>query len=152
MNTIWGIAIAMIYLCGPSKSRDSLPIKGKCPFKDGIMRKLTHHGFILGTEESSVDICGKDSVVLSATNGRVTDVVRLSYTLFITISVDTTVYTYSDIDRSLVQEGQIVKAGQAIAIAREQRIAFFVSNYLKRIFRNPDWYVDCVCELPKRTQ
>jgi hypothetical protein len=101
-----------------------------------------------GNEESTVDICGKDTVVLSATDGRVTDVIRLGHILYITIRVDTTNYTYIDIDRPLVQEGQMIKAGQAIAIAREQRIAFYVSNYLNRIFRNPDAYVDCVCELP----
>ena len=146
------MAIAMLYLFGPSKNRGFPPQKGKCPFKDGIMRKLTHRGIILGTEESTVDICGIDSMVLSATGGRVTDVIRLNYTMYISIRVDTTIYTYADIDRPLVQERQMIKAGQPIAIAREKRIAFFVSNYLNKIFRNPDGYVDCVCELPKPTQ
>ena len=152
MNDIWGIAIAIICLWGPSESRGFPPQKGKCPFKDGIMRKLTHHGFILGTEESTVDICGKDSMVLSATSGRVTDVIRLNYTMYITIRLDTTIYTYADIDRPLVQEGQMIKVGQAIAVARERRIAFFVSNYLNKIFRDPDSYVDCTCELLKPIQ
>lgn len=152
MNNIWGTAILMIFLFGPNKDRDLPPQKGKCPFKNGVMRKLTHRGFILGMEGCTVDICGNDSVVVSATNGTVTDIIGLRNALYITIKVDTTVYTYSDIDRPLVHEGQQVKAGQPIAIAREKRIAFFVSNYLNRIFRNPDGYVDCICELPKPIQ
>jgi len=94
---------------------------------------------------------GQDSVVLSATDGGVTDVMDIQGIKYISIRIDTTIYTYADIDRALVQEGQRVKSGQPIAIAREGRIEFFVSNYLGRIFRHPDSYVDCLCELPKAT-
>jgi len=114
------------------------------------MKKLTeHHGVFVGSGESTVDIWGKDSVVLSATDGRVADVISLQNIKYISIRVDTTIYTYADIDRALVHEGEPVKAGQPIAIAGEDRIEFFVGNYLGRQFRNPDAYVDCVCELPK---
>ena len=127
--------------------------KGRCPLKDGIMRPLaTRTGIIVGTEKSTVDIWGSDSVVVSATAGRVMDVIREDYTMFIIIRSDTTNYTYIDLDRSLVKEGQLVQAGQVIAIAKEKRISFYVSNFLNRIFRNPDAYVDCVCELPKTAE
>ena len=117
------------------------------------MRRLaTRTGVTLGTVESTVDIWGNDSVVVSATAGRVMDVIRENVTMYITIRTDTTNYTYIDIDRSLVKEGQLVQAGQAIAIATEKRISFYVSNFLNKIFRNPDAYVDCVCELPKPAQ
>lgn len=49
----------------------------------------------------------------------------------------------------LVREGQRIMAGQPIAIARKNRIEFYVGNYLDKIYRNPDGYVDCICELPK---
>jgi len=153
MNYIWGMAIAIVYLFGPGMDRDFLHPKGKCPFKGGVIRKLTQpKGIIIGTEESTVDISGNDSIVLSAADGRVMEVIGLQYTSYLTIKVDTTIYTYIDIDRPLVQEGQVVKAGQEIAIARGKRIAFFVSNYHNKIFRNPDAYVDCTCELIKLTQ
>jgi hypothetical protein len=116
------------------------------------MKKLTEHkGIVPGPGESTVDIWGKDSVVLSATDGRVTDVMDIQGIKYISIRMDTAIYTYADINRALVQEGQRVNAGQQIAIAREGRIEFFVSNYLGRIFRHPDAYVDCVCELAKAT-
>jgi len=150
MKSILGITTAIIYLIGPIKDSSNPPKKAKCPFKDGIMKKLTeHHGVVLGSGESTVDIWGKDSVVFSATDGRVTDVIYIQGIKYVSIRVDTTIYTYADIDRALVQEGQSVKSGQAIAIARGGRIEFFVANYLGRQFRNPDAYVDCVCELPK---
>src|SRR3984893_9751956 len=150
MKSILGITAAIICLFGPIKDSSNPPKKGKCPFKDGIIRKLTeHHGVMLGSGESTVDIWGKDSVVLSATDGRVTDVIYIQGIKYVSIRVDTTIYTYADIDRALVQEGQPVKSGQPIAIAREGRIEFFVANYLGRQFGNPDAYVDCVCELPK---
>ena len=38
-----------------------------------------------------------------------------------------------EIDRPLVKEGDMVKAGQAIGVAGEKRISFYVSNYLNRI-------------------
>ncbi len=152
MKSILGITTAIICLIGPIKNSFNPPKKAKCPFKDGIMKKLTeHHGVVLGSGESTVDIWGKDSVVLSATDGRVTDVIYIQGIKYVSIRVDTTIYTYADIDRALVQEGQPVKSGQPIAIAREGRIEFFVANYLGRQFRNPDTYVDCVCELPKAT-
>jgi hypothetical protein len=114
------------------------------------MKKLTeHHGVVLGSGESTVDIWGKDSVVLSATDGRVKDVIDIQGIKYVSVRVDTTIYTYADIDPALVHEGQPVKSGQPIAIAREDRIEFFAANYLGRQFRNPDAYVDCVCELPK---
>lgn len=129
----------------------SQPKKAKCPFKAGVMKKLTEHkGVVLGSGESTVDIWGKDTIVLSATDGRVTDVIYIQGIKYVSIRVDTTVYTYADIDRALVQDGQPVKSGQPIAIARDGRIEFYVANYLGRQFRNPDAYVDCVCELPKR--
>lgn len=150
MKSILGITIAVIYLIGTIKDSSNPPKKAKCPFKDGIMKKLTEHqGIVLGSGESTVDIWGKDSVVFSATNGRVTDAVNIQGMKYVRIQVDTTVYTYADIDRALVQEGQSVKSGQPIAIAREGRIEFFVSNYLGRQFLDPDAYVDCICELPK---
>jgi hypothetical protein len=151
MKSILGIIIAIIYLIGPTMDWFSQPKKAKCPFKAGVMKKLTEHkGVVLGSGESTVDIWGKDSIVLSATDGRVTDVIYIQGIKYVSIRVDTTVYTYADIDRALVQEGQPVKSGQPIAIARDGRIEFYVANYLGRQFRNPDAYVDCVCELPKR--
>jgi hypothetical protein len=150
MKSLLGMTIAFIYLIGSANDSFIPPRKGKCPFKDGIMKKLTeHHGVFVGSGESTVDIWGKDSVVLSAADGRVTDVIYIQGIKYVSIRVDTTIYTYADIDRSLVQEGQPVKSGQPIAIARECRIEFYVANYLGRQFRNPDAYVDCVCELPK---
>jgi hypothetical protein len=150
MKSLLGMTIAFIYLIGSANDSFIPPRKGKCPFKDGIMTKLTeHHGVILGSGESTVDIWGKDSVVLSATDGRVTDVIDIQGIKYVRIRVDTTIYTYADIDRALVHEGQPVKSGQPIADAREDRIEFLVTNYLGRQFRNPDAYVDCVCELPK---
>jgi hypothetical protein len=126
------------------------PVKGKCPFKEGVIRKSVHgSGVILGTEECTVDVWGKDSMVLSATNGRVMDVMRL-YALYITIRTDTTNYTYIEIDRPLVKEGEMVKAGQVIGIAKDKRISFFVSNYLNKIFCDPCAYVDCSCELAEQ--
>jgi hypothetical protein len=101
---------------------------------------------ILGAEESTMDVWSKDSIVLSATNGRVMDVMRV-HILYIIIRTDTTNYTYIEIDRPLVKEGEMVKAGQAIGIAKKKRISFFVSNYLNKIFRDPYAYVDCACEL-----
>jgi len=86
---------------------------------------------------------------LAATDGRVTEVIYIQGIKYVSIRSDTTIYTYADIDRALVQEGQPVKSGQPIAIARERPIEFFVPNYLGRQFRNPDAYVDCICELPK---
>ncbi len=86
---------------------------------------------------------------MSATDGRVKDVIDIQGIKYVSIRVDTTIYTYADIDRALVQEGQPVKSGQPIAVAREDWIEFFVANYFGRQFRNPDAYVDCVCELPK---
>jgi hypothetical protein len=150
MKSLLGTTIALIYLIGSANDSFIPPRKGKCPFKDGIMKKLTeHHGVFVGSGESTVDIWGKDSVVLTAADGRVTDVIYIQGIKYVSIRVDTTIYTYADIDRALVQEGQPVKSGQPIAIARESRIEFFVANYLGRQFRNPDAYVDCVCELPK---
>ena len=149
MKSILNITVAIIYLIGSTEGWLGTPKKGKCPFKDGIMKKLTEHDNVtLGSGESTVDIWGKDSVVLSATDGRVTDVISVQGIKYISIRVDTAIYTYADIDRALVHEGQPVKAGQPIAIAREDRIEFFVGNYLGRQFRNPDAYVECVCELP----
>jgi len=114
------------------------------------MRKLTdHRGVVVGPGESTVDIDGTDSLVLSATDGWVKDVIPMQDILYITIRTDTTVYAYADIDRPLVSEGQRIIAGQPIAIARQNRIEFYVSNYLGQIFRNPAAYVDCICELPK---
>jgi hypothetical protein len=151
MKSILGIIIAIIYLIGPTMDWFSQPKKAKCPFKAGVMKKLTEHkGVVLGSGESTVDIWGKDTIVLSATDGRVTDVIYIQGIKYVSIRVDTTVYTYADIDRALVQDGQPVKSGQPIAIARDGRIEFYVANYLGRQFRNPDAYVDCVCELPKR--
>jgi hypothetical protein len=152
MKSILGIITAIIYLIGSTKVWFDTPKKGKCPFKDGIMKKLTeHHGVVLGSGESTVDILGKDSIVLSATDGRVKDVIDIQGIKYVSVRVDTTIYTYADIDRALVHEGQPVKSGQLIAIAREDRIEFFVANYLGRQFRDPSAYVDCVCELPKVT-
>jgi Peptidase family M23 len=152
MKSLLGITIAFIYLIGSANDSFLPPRKGKCPFKDGIMKKLTeHHGVFVGSAESTVDIWGKDSVVLSATDGRVTDVIYIQGIKYVSIRGDTTIYTYADIDRALVQEGQLIKSGQPIGVAREGRIEFFVANYLGRQFRNPDAYVDCVCELPKAT-
>ena len=150
MKSILDITIAIICLVGSTKGWLGTPEKGKCPFKDGIMKKPTEHfGVFIGSVESTVDIWGKDSIVLSATDGRVTDVISVQGIKYISIRIDTTIYTYADIDRALVHEGQPVKADQPIAIAGEDRIEFFVGNYLGRQFRNPDAYVDCVCELPK---
>jgi hypothetical protein len=150
MKLLLGVTIAFVYLIGSANDSFIPPRKAKCPFKEGIMKKLTeHHGVFVGSGESTVDIWGKDSVVLSATDGHVTDVIYIQGIKYVSIRSDTTIYTYADIGRALVQEGQPVKSGQPIAIAREGRIEFFVANYLGRQFRNPDAYVDCVCELPK---
>lgn len=150
MKSLLGMTVAFVYLIGSANDSFIPPKKGKCPFKEGIMKKLTeHHGVFVGSVESTVDIWGKDSVVLSATDGRVTDVISIQNIRYISIRVDTIIYTYADIDRALVHEGQPVKSGQPIAIAREDRIEFYVANYLGRQLRNPDVYVDCVCELPK---
>ena len=152
MKLLLRITIACICLIGSANDSFSPAKKAKCPFKDGIMKKLTgHHGVFVGSEESTVDIWGKDSVVLSATDGRVADVIFMQGIKYVSIRVDTTIYTYADIDRALVQEGQPVKSGQPIAIAREDRIEFDVANYLGKQFSNPNAYVDCVCELPKAT-
>jgi hypothetical protein len=149
VKSIFGITFAFLYLAGPTQDGLYLPKKGQCPFKDGIMKKLTaHKGIVVGPGESTVDIWGTDSIVRSATNGRVTDVIYIQSMKYISIRHDTTIYTYADIDRALVQEGQQVTAGQPIAIAGDGRIEFFVSNYLGRILRHPGDYVDCVCELP----
>lgn len=149
MRCIVCIAIA-VFGIGLSWRGIYPPKKGKCPFREGVERKLTEHkGIVVGPGESTVDVCGTDSVVMSATGGRVTDVLSIQSMIYVRIQIDTLVYTYADIDRSLVREGQLVKAGQPIAIARQGRIEFFVSNYLGRIFRHPEEYVDCVCELPK---
>jgi hypothetical protein len=80
------------------------------------------------------------------------DVIHENYTMFITVRTDTTNYTYIDLERSLVKEGQLIDAGQPIAIAKGNRISFYVSNFLNKIFRNPDAYVDCICELQKPTE
>jgi hypothetical protein len=150
MKSLLGMTIVFIYFIGSANDSFIPPRKGKCPFKDGVMKKLTEHkGVVLGSGESTVDIWGKDSIVLSATDGRVTDVIYIQGIKYVSIRADTTIYTYADIDLALVHEGQLVKSGQPIAIAREDRIEFFVANYLGRQFRNPDAYVDCVCELPK---
>jgi hypothetical protein len=152
MKSILGITAAIICLIGPIKDSSNTPKKGKCPFKDGVVKKLTeHHGVFVGSGESTVDISGKDSIVLSATDGRVKDVIDIQGIKYVSVRVDTTIYTYADIDRALVHEGQPVKSGQPIAFAREDRIEFFVANYLGRQFRDPGAYVDCVCELPKVT-
>lgn len=150
MKSILIITFAIIYLIGSTKGWFDSHKKGKCPFKDGTMKKLTeHHGVVLGSEESTVDIWGKDSIVLSATDGRVTDVINIQNIEYVSIRTDTTIYEYADIDSALVHEGQPIKSGQPIAIAREGRIEFLVSNYFGRQFRDPAAYVDCVCELPK---
>ena len=125
------------------------PKKGKCPFREGIMRKMTTRTAILGTTESTVDIYGKDSVVLSAVDGRVMQIYPFDGHGVIEIRKDTTVYTYWHLDRSFVKEGQMVIAGQPIAAAKDSVIGFFVSNNFHKIFRDPDAHVDCVCELAK---
>jgi len=59
MKSILGIAIATLFLIGPKGWFDSPP-KAKCPFKDGIMKKLTEHkGIVIGPGESTVDIWGR---------------------------------------------------------------------------------------------
>ncbi len=80
MKSMLGIAIAILYPTVGPKGWFHTPQKGKCPFKDGNMKKLTEHkGIVIGPGESTVDIWGKDSVVLSATDGRVTDIVKLTF-------------------------------------------------------------------------
>ena len=49
MKSFLGMTIALIYLIGFATDSFIPPIKGKCPFKDGIMKKLTeHHGVFVG--------------------------------------------------------------------------------------------------------
>jgi hypothetical protein len=153
MNIIWALVLSAICLFGPAMPSGFPPKTGKCPFKDGIIRKLTaHSGILVGSSpESTVDVWGKDSLVLSATNGKVINVIGMRPgASYIQIQIDTTVYTYSDIDRALVQEGQFVRSGQPIAIAADSSIAFYVGNYLGKIYHHPEAYVDCVCQLPNQ--
>jgi hypothetical protein len=152
MNLKWTLVLAMVPVFGRASYSDFPPQKGKCPFKDGVIRALGNHkgGLVGSSPESTVDVCGKDSVVLSARNGTVINVIGMQSAICIQIQIDTTVFTYSDIDRPLVREGQLVVSGQPIAIATGKSIAFFVGNPFGKIFHHPEAYVDCICELPKQ--
>ena len=150
MNYVFGISIALLCLTSPMHDLIYPPKKAKCPFKNGVLKKLTeHHGAILGPGQSTVDIWGTDSIIVSATDGRVTDVISVQGTPFIRIQTDTTIFFYADFDHPLVREGQQVRAGQPIAFSSDNQIEFYVANNLGKIFHHPEEYVDCVCELPK---
>jgi hypothetical protein len=130
--------------------------KKTCPIKDGIIRPVESWESISGTMKGTVQIIGIDSLVRSATDGRVRDIdggVELfsrSVGSRIAIYHDTATYSYSGIDSCLVKEGQVVKAGQVIGFAKKHKVYFFVSNWLyTHISTTPQNYVDCVCELPK---
>lgn len=131
------------------------PKKGLCPLKEGIIRPINPDSSVIGTMKATVQIVGQDSLVRSATDGRVReitpDLVHSGYSnVRVAIIRDTATYTYYGFDSCLVREGQLVKAGQVIGFAKTHKIYFFVSNYLyTHISVTPQNYVDCTCELPK---
>lgn len=121
------------------------------------MRPVGSSESVIGTMKATVQIVGKDSLVRSATNGRVRDVSggldfdSRSVGARVAIMRDTATYTYYGFDSCLVKEGQLVKAGQVIGFAKSHKIYFVVSNYLyTHMSATPQNYVDCICELPKQ--
>ena len=111
------------------------------------MRAVPPDSSIMGTMKATVLIYGKDNLVRSATDGRVRDAIFKGR---IAIMRDTATYTYFGLDSTFVQEGQLVKAGQAIGHVSKPQVYFFVSNYLyTHINPAPQDYVDCVCKLPQ---
>jgi hypothetical protein len=145
MYSNWIFVLIAVYLTG--YQQPGRPGKGKCPLRDGVMKKMEFNSVMVGTEASNVDIVGKDSVVISATDGRVMEAYSLNYTdKIVQIQRDTTLYTYWDMDSCVVREGQMVKAGQVIGFSAKSKITFFVGNNRNRIFTNPAYYVDCTSE------
>jgi hypothetical protein len=139
MNNIWLFLVA-VFLGGQPK-------KAACPFRDGVMRKMAPRDFVLGVLESNLDVFGKDSLVLAVTDGRVSDLStgpRPYYRCYITISRGSLKYVCWDMDSVLVQEGQLVKAGQVIGYSSKKRVSIYVSDYLNKIFTNPADYLDCM--------
>jgi hypothetical protein len=145
MYNNWILFLAAFCLTG--NQQHGRPGKGKCPLMGGRLKKMEFNSVMVGSEVSNVDIVGKDSVVISATDGRVMEAYNLTYTeKIVQIQRDTTLYTYWDMDSCVVHEGQVVKSGQVIGFSAKHRITFFVGNNRNRIFTNPGYYVDCVSD------
>lgn len=126
--------------------------KGKCPMKDGVLKRIDSCEYSFEESRPGSDIYGSDSVVMSATSGVVQAILTIEDWKAVMIRSGRLFYTYALLDTCIVVKGQNAIAGQILGFVNGRHIEFLVSNSKGEGFWRLEDYVDCRCQLLKRRQ
>ena len=140
------VALAVVGFVGAPVHRK----KGRCPMRDGVLKKYIGERMFIGNPNYSVNIDGEDSIVVSASEGETVAVVKFDDYRAVMIKSGKLFFTYSMLDSCVAVKGQRVRIGQIIGYVSEKTVEFMASD--GNDDQHSEKYVDCRCELIKRWQ